>query len=223
MLYPLSYRRPSHTRVNDWSRIADPRGVDEISAPLDLRPRDSEDRTVPCFLRVLAATAAVALLAGCSSDGGPAEPDGSSSVAAFPDLPHFDGPLEVVLQPALSMVTETAGCTPDPAAHRVCSADGRHGYRVLGEPSDATIAEVSTAPSEDHLSWTAEIRFQASSRTAVTAARDAAAGVGGMVLVTVDDAVLIAVRPDEITPTAVRLFDLEKPEAWAIPELFPGV
>jgi hypothetical protein len=32
--------------VNDWSRIADPRGVDEISAPPDLRPRDSEDRTV---------------------------------------------------------------------------------------------------------------------------------------------------------------------------------
>jgi hypothetical protein len=149
MLYPLSYRRPSHTRVNDWSRIADPRGVDEISAPLDLRPGDGE--------------------------------------------------------------------------RRVCSADGQHGYRVLGEPSDATIAEVSTAPSEDHLSWTAEIRFQASSRTAVTAARDTAAGVGGMVLVTVDDAVLIAVRPDEITPTTVRFFGLEKPEGWAIPELFPGV
>jgi hypothetical protein len=57
----------------------------------------------------------------------------------------------------------------------------------------------------------------------MTAARDAAAGVGGMVPVTVDDAVLIAVRPDQITPTAVRFFGLEKPEAGVIPELFPGV
>jgi hypothetical protein len=44
-----------------------------------------------------------------------------------------------------------------------------------------------------------------------------------VVLLTVDDAVLIAVRPDQITPKAVRSFGLEKPEAGAIPELFPGV
>jgi hypothetical protein len=222
MLYPLSYRRPSHTRVNDWSRIAERREVDEISAVLDLGRPDSEDRRVTCVLRVLAAATVLALLAGCSSDSGSGEPAGSSSVAAFPDLPHFDGPLEVVLQPALSIV-DTASCTPDPAEHRACSADGGEAYRILGESSDATIAEVSTAPAEDHLSWTAEIRFAPSSRTAVTAARDAAAGVGGLVLVTVDGAVLIAVRPDAIKPAAARFFGLEKPEAWAIPERFPGV
>jgi hypothetical protein len=222
MLYPLSYRRPSHTRVNDWSRIADRLGVDEISAALDRGPWDREDRRVPRVLRLAAVAAVLTLLAGCSSDGGSGEPDGSSSVAASPDIPHFDGPLEVVLRPALPIV-DASGCVPDPAEHRACSADGEQAYRILGKPSDATIAAVSAAPSEDHTSWTAEIRFDPSSRTAVTGARDAAAGVGGLVLVTLDDAVLIAVRPDAIRPAAARFFGLEKPEAWAIPERFPGV
>ena len=222
MLYPLSYRRPSHTRVNDWSRIAERRGVDEISAALDHEPRDREDRRVLRVIRVVAAAAALALLAGCSSDADQAGPVEPTSVAVFPDLPHFDGPLAVRLQPALPIV-DTAGCTPDPAEHRACSADGAKAYRTLGDPSDATVAEVSTAPSDDHLSWTAEIRFDPASRTAVTAARDAAAGLGGLVLVTVGDDVLIAVRPDAIRPAAARFFGLEKPEAWAIPEGFPGV
>jgi hypothetical protein len=43
------------------------------------------------------------------------------------------------------------------------------------------------------------------------------------VLVTVDELVLIAVRPDAITPRGARFFGLEKPEAWTIRELFPGV
>jgi hypothetical protein len=174
------------------------------------------------LLRALSAAAIVALLTSCSGAGQGSADDAPSSVEAFPEPPHFDGPLDVALRPALPVVDD-ASCAPDAAAGRLCSANGAMAYRVLGESRDATVLEVSTEPSEDHTSWTAEIRFHPASRTAVGAARDSAAGLGGVVLLTVGDRVLMAVRPDQLKPAAARFFGLEKPEAWAIPEHFPGV
>ncbi len=43
MLYPLSYRRPSITEVNDWTRIAERRTVAEIGTPLGSGRSRGED------------------------------------------------------------------------------------------------------------------------------------------------------------------------------------
>ena len=67
------------------------------------------------------------------------------------------------------------------------------------------------------------IRFDPATRTAVGAVRGAAAAIGGLVLVTVDDAVLMVVRPDQMKAATARFFGLEKPEAWAIPDVFSAV
>jgi hypothetical protein len=191
---------------------------------LDRCRYDGEDQRVSRLLRALAATASVALLtAGCSGGGASsAADDHPASVAAYPETPHFEGRLAVTLQPALPVVGDPS-CAPDPDAHQVCSPDGREAYRVLGSTGAATVIEVSVAPSADHTSWVADVRFDPASRTAVGAARDAAAGLGGLVLVCVADRVLLAVRPADLRPAVAHYFGLEKPEAWAIADRFSGV
>jgi hypothetical protein len=162
--------------------------------------------------------AAIVLMTGC--EGGE-EPDGEpTSVAAYPDLPHFDGRAPVELASGLWLMADTP-CTPEPAEQRVCAPDGR-AYRLLGEGSRATVVDVRVAPSELHTSWTATVRFDDRSRDALRAARTQAAGLGGMVVVTAHDKVLLTVRPDAVSASKMQAFDLEKPEAWRLASAFGG-
>lgn len=170
--------------------------------------------------RVLVATtiAAAVALAGCQGDDPPRT--APSSVEAFPDLPHVVGPIEVELRPALPLMTGDRRCRPDPAASRLCSPDGSGGYRVLGTARPAVIADVSTAPASDHLSWGTTMRFGAASRPDVRRARDQAAGFGGVVVVTVADSVVAVVPPSSLTPRRAILLGLQKTEAWAAVRAF---
>ncbi len=150
---------------------------------------------------LIALVAAAALgLGGCDGGGRPeATP---TSVDAFPDLPHVSGPLTVGMQPALREMRD---------AER---------YRPLGTLRSATVEQVVTAPSADHTSWGTTVRLSADSRDVVRRVREQAAGLGGVVLVTVDDDVVMVAAPPEISPRRIARLGLEKAEAWALVEAF---
>ena len=164
------------------------------------------------------ALVAAATLAGCDATdrGGPSSRS-TGPVQAVPDLPHVAGPLPVVLRPALSQRSSEA-CRPEPE-QSLCLRDGS-GYRALGRAREATIAEVTTAPSADHTSWSTTIRFAAASRGAVRDARRTAVGFGGVVLVTRDQHVLAVVPPPAIGPRTARFLGLRKAEAWLLVDGF---
>ena len=207
MLYPLSYGRPSPTGVDDWTRIADPRGVAEISTIPDHR------RVLRTILAALAAPVLL-LPAGCGgSDGGAPEP-GPTSIAAFPDVPHMTGPLPVRLQPALPMLGGES-CTPGYGLYCL----GEQGYRALGEPRAAVVAAVATAPNDGHTAWDTVVRFAAARPPRL--ATEQAAGMGGVVLIVApDDRVLGAVPPPDVEAGKARFLGLEKAEAWALVAAF---
>jgi hypothetical protein len=200
MLYPLSYRRMSLTRMSDWTRIADRLGDAEISGVLDLGGLRGKDRGVPSRIAVALTLAACLGLAGCRGDE-PGDP-APSSIQAFPDPPHVDGPLTVELRPALLLMRGDR------------SSDGS-GYRVLGHSGPVIVDEVSTAQSDDHTSWGWTARFGAESRDAVRRAQGEAAAVGGVVVVTVGDDVAAVLAPADLTPRRASRLGLQKAEAWA--------
>ncbi|MEP9362809.1 hypothetical protein ABLE68_07580 [Nocardioides sp. CN2-186] len=163
-------------------------------------------------------------LAGCTGASEDSQPDTPTSIAAYPDLPHFEGDLAVTLVPALREVSD-GRCTPDD--DHGCSPDGTESFRMLGERASATVVEALTAPSTDHTSWTTTVRFDGSTQRAVEAARDSAAGLGGVVLVMArnadDQQVLAVANPQEIQGKRADFLGLEKAEAWAIVDAFGAV
>jgi hypothetical protein len=205
--------------VNDWTRIAERLVVAEISRVLDRRHLGGEDRRVSGLLRTAAAAVAGSLLLGGCAGGSEAPEAGPSSVQAVPDVPHFTGRLAVVLQPGLKVLAD-APCQATPEEGRVCSADGTATYRVLGDGRPATVVEARTDPTPDHTAWDATVRFARTDATAVSASREDAAAVGGLVLVTAGSRVLQAVAPRDLRAREVTLFGLEKPEAWAITAVY---
>lgn len=157
------------------------------------------------------AALAVVLVAavGCADGDSTPEP-GPSSVAAIPDVPHVRGPLRVRLQPALAMVSGES-CTPGYGLYCL----GEEGYHALGEDRAATVAEVRTAPNDDHTAWDTEVRF--AGRRAVQLAAEQAAGMGGVVLIVgADDTALAAVPPLDLAAGKAQFLGLEKAEAWAL-------
>ena len=203
MLYPLSYGRPSTAGANDWTRIADPSGVAEISTIPDHRR----------VLRALLAVVLVLLATGCGGDGSTPQP-GPTSIAAFPEVPRMSGPLPVRLQPALP-VAGSESCTPGYGLYCL----GEQGYHALGDERRAIVARASTAPNAEHTAWDTVVRF-ASSRPVRRAAADAA-GMGGVVLVLdATGRVLGAVPPPDVGASEAHFLGLEKAEAWALVEAF---
>jgi hypothetical protein len=190
--------------VSDWTRIADRAGVAEISGVLDLATGSGEDLGVLPRVVVILTLAACLGLAGCRGDepAQPAEP-APSSIQAFPDPPHVDGPLTVGLRAAL------------PVMRGERSSHGA-GYRVLGESRSAVVDEVSAAQSDDHTSWGWTARFAAESRGAVRRAKDEAAALGGVVLVIVGDNVAAILAPTDLTPRRATRLGLQKAEAWGV-------
>ena len=177
------------------------------------------------FRLLCALCAAGALtLSGCSSTGEDAPADSPTSIAAYPDLPHFEGELAVTLVPALREVSD-GRCTPDD--DHGCSPDGSESFRMLGEHRDATVVEAVTAPSSDHTSWTTTVRFDPASRQALTQAHDQAQGFGGVVLVMSggpeDAKVLVVANPQETKGKRLDFLGLRKAEAWAIVDAFDAV
>jgi hypothetical protein len=199
--------------VDDWTRIAERHSVAEISTPLDRGRQHRQDRDMLTRVAVTVTIAAALTLTGCQGDEQPGA--APSSVQAFPDPPYAAGPIEVTLRPALPLAIGDRRCRPDPAAGRYCAPDGTGGYRALGTARPVEIASVSTAPAADHTSWGTTVRFSVDSRGAVRRARDQAAGFGGVVLVTVGDAIVTVVAPRELTARRAALLGLEKTEAWA--------
>ncbi|KQW47447.1 hypothetical protein ASC77_13375 [Nocardioides sp. Root1257] len=164
------------------------------------------------------AVAVVLALAGCQGDETPDA--ATTSVQAFPDAPHVSGPLTVELRPALSLVFDDRRCRPDPAAGQLCSSDGSGGYRVLGTSGPLVVAEVGTAPSADHTSWRTTVRFAPGSRDAVRRVREQTAGIGGVVVVTVGDAIVMVATPPELHPGRILRLGLGKAEAWSLVDAF---
>lgn len=171
---------------------------------------------------VALAVAIVLALAGCQGDGGGDEtPDAApSSVQAFPDAPHVSGPLTVELRPALTLALGDRRCRPDPEAGQLCSTDGSGGYRALGASGPLVVDEVATAPSAEHTSWQTTVRFAGSSRDVVRRVREQAAGIGGVVVVTVGDAVVMVATPPELHPGRIVRLGLQKAEAWSLVDAF---
>ncbi|MFC6041826.1 hypothetical protein [Nocardioides hankookensis] len=139
-------------------------------------------------------------LVGCQGDQAPQTP--SPSVEAFPDPPQVAGPLRVELRPALREMRDAES------------------YRPLGAPRAAVVDEVGTAPSADHTSWQTTVRFTTGSRVVMRQVREEAAGLGGVVLVTVGDTVVMVATPPEISPGRIVRLGLEKAEAWSLVDAF---
>lgn len=168
--------------------------------------------------RLLVASGVVTLgacltLAGCQGDE-PADPV-PSSVQAFPDPPHVDGPLTVELRPALPLMSGDRRCRSSAGSGLLCSSDGSGGYRALGNSGPVIVDEVATTQSDDRTSWGWTARFAAESRGAVRRARDGAAAMGGVVVVTVGADVVAVLAPADLTPRRAARFGLQKAEAWA--------
>lgn len=164
----------------------------------------------------LTAAAGLALgiaLGGCQQDDSP-EP-APSNVQAFPEPPHVNGPLTVGMGPALPLMTGDRRCRPAAGSGRLCSSDGSAGYQALGDAAKVVVDEVRTAPSDDHTSWETTVRFAADSRAAVRRAKRDAAALGGVVVVTLGETVLVVLVPNELSPRRATLLGLEKAEAWA--------
>jgi len=219
----LSYRRMSSTVVNDWTRIAERRAVAEISTPSTAD--DKRGRIARMFRLLCAACVVGALtLSGCSGASQDNRPDTPTSIAAYPDLPHFAGDLAVTLVAALREGSD-GRCTPDD--DHGCSPDGTESFRMLGERQPATVVEALTAPSADHTSWTTTVRLDPGSETQLKGLRQQAAGFGGVVLVMAGDPedrqVLAVAKPQEIQGKRLDFLGLEKAEAWAIVDAFAAV
>ncbi len=178
------------------------------------------------MFRLLCTVCAVGALtlSGCSGASEDTRPDTPTSIAAYPDLPHFEGDLAVTLVPALREVSN-GRCTPDD--DHGCSPDGSESFRMLGERHKTTVVEALTTPSADHTSWTTTVRFSPGSGPQLTAAQDQAAGIGGVVLVMSGDRddrqVLAIAKPQEMQGKRLNFLGLEKAEAWAIVDAFAAV
>jgi hypothetical protein len=146
------------------------------------------------------AIAGTLTLTGCDGDGRPEA--SSTSVDAYPDPPQVTGPLAVTLQPALRLVGDAES------------------YRPLGTGQPAVVDEVSTEPSAGHTAWGTTVRFATDSRDVVRRAREQAASLGGLVLVSVGDTVVMVATPPEISPRRITRLGLEKAEAWTLVEGF---
>ena len=168
---------------------------------------------------VLATLVGVALVATACDGGGHQSGAAPATVQASPELPHARGPIHVRLQPALPILGDEGGCLPAPAEGRVCAPDGKAAYRVLGTPRRVTITSAHTRPSADHSAWDAVARVAPADHGRVAAAREQAAGFGGVVLlIGRPSRVLEVAPPDALTSGNARLLGLEKPEAWAFVE-----
>lgn len=166
----------------------------------------------------LVALCSALTLSACQGDEEPTSTP--SSVQAFPEPPHAAGPIDVVLHPALPLMDGDRRCRPGQSAQLLCSSDGSGGFRALGTSGPVVVDEVSTAPSDDHTSWGTTVRFAAGSRAAVRRARDAAAGFGGVVVVTGSSGVVAIIEPADLTAARVALLGLEKAEAWSVVDAF---
>jgi hypothetical protein len=154
----------------------------------------------------------------CDAGDAPAGPP-SSTVRASPDLPHARGPIRVRLQPALPILGDEGGCLPAPAEGRVCAPDGTAAYRVLGTTRRVRITDARTRPSADHGAWDAVVRVASADHRRAAAAREQAAGFGGVVLlIGRGSGVLAVLPPDALTSGNVRALGLGKPEAWVFVE-----
>ncbi|GAA4703943.1 hypothetical protein [Nocardioides conyzicola] len=179
------------------------------------RCRNQWRRLVGAGLAVLVGACA---LAGCQ---GSEEPGSTpSSIQAFPDPPHVDGPLEVMLHPALLRMSGDRPCRSSTDTGVLCSSDGSGGYQSLGKIGPVVITEVSTAPSDDHTSWGTTIRFAPASRDAVRRAQEQAAGFGGVVVVTGSSGVVAVIGPPDLTARRAAVLGLEKSEAWSLVDAF---
>lgn len=175
---------------------------------------------LPRRLAAMALGVAVAT-AGCTDGSGSDDPaPGSSTVQAFPELPHVDGPFRVQLRPALPLLLGDRRCRRDLSAHELCSSDGSGGYKVLGPAGHAVVDRVTTAPSTDHTSWGTRAVFAAGSRDDVRRAGARAAAFGGVVVVTVGSSVVTIVPPPDLKHGEARFLGLQKAEAWAIVDAF---
>jgi hypothetical protein len=173
------------------------------------------------MLRPVAAALVVAVgltVTACQGDESPrATP---STVEAFPDPPHAAGPITVRLRASLPLVTDDDECRADPGNGRLCSADWSTGYRVIETSRPVVVDDVSTAPAADRTSWSTTIRFAESSRGDVRRSQEQAAGLGGVVVVTVGDDVVTAILPGDLSPRRAALLGLEKAEAWSVVDAF---
>jgi hypothetical protein len=168
---------------------------------------------------VAALTVAAGLvLTGCQGDDPPGP--APSRVEAFPDPPHVTGPMTVELTAALTQATDEGECRADPVSGLLCSADGSTGYRVIETSRPVVVDDVSTAPAADRTSWGTTIRFADRSRGDVRRSQREAAGVGGVVVVTVDDDVVTVISPADLGPRRASLLGLEKTEAWSLVNAF---
>ena len=159
--------------------------------------------------RLSHALAVAILLLGCAacSGGGSSDADAPSTVSAIPDTPHVDGPIAVQLQPALTLPAP-APCEPNPEQHILCSPGGTRTFKALGDGLPVTIAEVGTAPSTDHTSWTTTVRFDQGSGPAVKQVARQTGGLGGLVLVVDGTAGSRCHRPR-------RLWSSKSPILWS--------
>ncbi|MBZ5739402.1 hypothetical protein [Nocardioides mangrovi] len=174
----------------------------------------NQRRTLVAGLTVAAGLA----LTGCS--GGSTEPDaGPSSVAAFPEVPTMDEPLDLELQPALR-ISFDGDCSQIRDMVALCSADDQDAFRPLGTAQAVTADEVTTAPAEGHTAWTTTVRFARNDRAAVRSARDTAAGFGGVVVAVVHGHLLATFAPLDIDPGTAHVLGLERAEAWSIVDAF---
>jgi hypothetical protein len=185
---------------------------------LDVEPARGQDRAVAPSVVVALTVAAGLAIAACQGDDPP--PPAPSAVEAFPDPPHVDGPITVTLRTALRQTTDGGECRADPDDGRLCSPDGSTGYRVIATSPPVVVDEVSTAPAEDRTSWSTTIRFADGSRAVVRRSRAQAAGVGGVVVVSVGDDVATVVPPADLTPRRAALLGLGKAEAWSVVDAF---
>ena len=132
--------------------------------------------------RLLALGAGLALLAGCSTDGGedpPAEP--APTLLTEASRPHFEGSREVTVQTGRVIYSDET-CDPTPDDDRVCSPDGSRTSLAFGEPATVSLTEVRMDPDDGNTSWTATIRFDPDDRRPVTDAFTLATSTGAVVL-----------------------------------------
>ena len=213
MLYPLSYRRPSHGGPNDWTRIADLLGVADIGAP-------AHDREVIALTRALAGLLAGCLLAGCSlRDDGP-----DDAVATAPEVdeepvsrPHFTGGLDVTLR--TGRVVYNDGPCQSLAEDRVCDLDGEREYVLLDEAEPARLVEARMDPSGGNTAWTATVIFSPGDAPALRRQRELARATGALVLVLDEaDQVLLLAPVPRVEGRRIVYPGLPKPDAWELVE-----
>ena len=213
MLYPLSYRRPSHGGPNDWTRIADRLGVAEIGAA-------AHDREVIALTRALAGLLAGCLLAGCSLGDEGTDDDGSAAPAVDAEpvsRPHFTGRLDVVVR--TGRIVYSDGSCESLAEDRVCDLGGQREYLLLDEAETARLVDARMDPVNGNTAWTVTIVFAPGAASVLRRQRELARATGALVLVLDEaDQVLLLATVPRIEGRRIVYPGLAKPDSWKIVE-----